>query len=417
VFPFIDIIIMTIKVMISIFINPLFWVVLFLVYSQYKKSCVLEERMMGRQKYSVWERLGSSVIVGMAGGLVGSIVMVVVGVTLDNTGILYVWIIAILLMLVNPRYMCFSYAGGIISLSSLIFGFPKVDVPSLMAIVAILHLVESVLIYFNGHKHSVPIYMQDKRYGVVGGFSLMRFWPIPIIIMTVMSGQALTGDTVSMPDWWPLLKSVEMLEAADLENLTYIILPVVAALGYSDIAITQTPEQKSCKSALALSGYSIALLVLSVISSYHRPLQWAAAIFGPAFHELLIINGRRTQKKNKPLYTPSDRGVRVLDVLPDSVSEKMGVKRGDIIYSINGKNILEEENITEIFTYFPTYIWVDAVSLNGRHHTYDFRQYPSGVGSLGVMVVPRGGNVSFTATELGSPLIRFIKRWRNKKGR
>lgn len=414
-FPFVDILIMTVKAIISVCINPLFWVVLFLVYSQYKKSCVLEKRMMGRQKYSVRDRLASSLLVGLAGGFIGSMIMVVIGVTLDNAGILYVWVIAILLMLVNPRYMCFSYAGGIVSFSSLIFGFPKVDVPSLMAIVAILHLVESVLIYFNGHKHSVPIYMQDKRYGVVGGFTLMRFWPIPIIIMTVMSGQVMPGNTVSMPDWWPLIKSIGMMEAGDLENLTYIILPVVAALGYSDIAITQTPEQKSYKSALALSYYSIVLLVISVLSSYCRPLQWVAAFFGPVFHELLIITSKRTQKKEKPLYTPVDRGVRILDVLPDSASEKMGIQRGDIIDRINGKNILDEENIAEILAYFPTYIWVDVISLDGKHHTYDYREYPSGVGSLGVMVVPREGNVSFITTELVSPVKRLIRKWKNNK--
>ncbi len=118
----------------------------------------------------------------------GSIVMVAVGVTLDNTGILYVWMIAIVLMLINPRYMCFSYAGGLLALASLAFGFPRIDVPALMAIVAILHLVESVLIFLNGCKHSIPVFMEDKTHGVVGAFNLVRFWPI-LIIMTAIMGK------------------------------------------------------------------------------------------------------------------------------------------------------------------------------------------------------------------------------------
>jgi hypothetical protein len=180
--PYVDLIIMILQSIITVFINPLFWVVLMLVYNQYKKNCMLEERMLGRKRYSVWERMAGSITTGLAGGLVGSVVMVVVGVTLDNTGILYVWVIAVVLMLINPRYMCFSYAGGLLALASLILGVPRINVPALMAIVAILHLVESVLIFLNGYKHSIPVFWEDKTHGVVGAFNLVRFWPIPIII-------------------------------------------------------------------------------------------------------------------------------------------------------------------------------------------------------------------------------------------
>lgn len=416
-FPVIDIILMTVQAIITVFINPLFWIVLMLVYSQYKRSSLLEEKMLGNQKYSVLDRLSSSIVMGLAGGFVGSLVMVLVGVTLDNAGIIYVWAIAILLMFFNPRYMCFSYAGGIVSLSSLLFGFPEVDVPSLMAIVAILHLVESVLIYFNGHKHSIPVFMKDDRYGIVGGFSLVRFWPIPIIIMTIVSGQMVQGDVVAMPDWWPLLKPSHIVNFGDIENLTYVMLPVVAALGYSDVAITQTPEQKSCQSALRLSAYSIILLIISVLSSHYRPLQWAAALFGPVFHELLIITSRKQEKRDKPVFLPVDRGIRVLDVLPDSVAERMGINRGDIIYRINGQEILDEGSLAEILNYFPTYIWVNVLTLKGEHRTYEYSRYPVGIGSLGILVVPKDEFVQITATEMVSPFKRLIKRLKLKSGK
>ena len=48
--------------------------------------------------------------------------------TLDNTGILYVWMIAIVLMLINPRYMCFPYAGGLLAWQAGL-RFPRIDVP------------------------------------------------------------------------------------------------------------------------------------------------------------------------------------------------------------------------------------------------------------------------------------------------
>lgn len=409
-FPVVDLTIMVIKSIISVFINPLFWVVLLLVYSQYRKSSRLEEKMLGKPKYTVREKVASSTLAGLLGGIIGSAVMVIIGVTLDNTGIIYVWIIAILLMMINPRYMCFSYGGGIVSLASLIFGYPRIDVAALMSIVAILHLVESVLIYFNGSKHSIPVFMEDERYGVVGGYNLVRFWPIPIIIMTAVTGQIIPGETIPMPDWWPMLKAMGLEGKPD--DVIYLMLPVVAALGYSDIAITETPERKSRDSAVKLLGYSVILLIISVLSSYQRPLQWVAAVAGPLMHELLIITSRRAQKQGKPLYLAADNGVRILDVLPGGPAEKMGIKRGDILRSINGKDVANEADIGDILNYYPTYMWVDAVTVMGEPATYDIKQYPDGIGKLGVLVVPRDGDVPVAAVEVLSPLKRLLRRFR-----
>ncbi len=411
--PFVDLIMMVLKSITTVFINPLFWVVLVLVYNQYKKSSILEERMLGKQRYSVWERMSGSIITGMAGGLVGSVVMVVVGVTLDNTGILYVWIIAIILMLINPRYMCFSYAGGVVALSSLVFGFPKIDVPALMAIVAILHLVESVLIFLNGYKQSIPVFMEDKIHGVVGAFNLVRFWPIPIIIMTVVTGEITPAGSVPMPDWWPLLKPMGV--TGDMQDIMFLMLPVVAALGYSDIAITDTPVIKSRRSAVNLFAYSVVLLVISVLSSHHWPLQWLAAIFGPAFHELLIITGRRRQKTGTPIYTVPDSGVRVLDMFAGGAADRMGISSGDIITGINGRKVEREEDLAAVLDDYPTFIWVDSVNLEGETRTFEFSRYSTGVNRLDLIVVPSDGNVVATAVEMSSPLKRMLGKFRSKR--
>lgn len=411
--PFFDLIMMVLQSLATVFINPLFLVVLFLVYGQYKKSSALEERMLGRERYSVWQRMSGSIIAGLVGGVVGSVIMVMVGVTLDNTGIIYVWIIAILLMLINPRYMCFSYAGGLVSLSSLMFGFPEIDVPSLMAIVAILHLVESVLIFMNGCKHSIPVFMEDKDHGVVGAFNLMRFWPIPIIIMTVVVGQVATDGSVPMPDWWPLLKPMGV--TSDMEDLMFLMLPVVAALGYSDIAIADTPVKKSRSSAVNLFAYSMVLLVLSVLSSHHWPLQWLAAIFGPAFHELLIITGRRRQKTGIPIYTVPDRGIRVLDVFEGGAADEMGLSAGDIITGINGRAVDSEGDLSLVLEQYPPFIWVDYITLEGEARTSEFSQYSAGIRKLDIIVVPSEGGTVATATEVSGLLKRTFDKYINNK--
>ena len=169
--------------------------------------------MFGASKLNPKDKLIHSVFSGILGGLIGSFVVMLIGVSITETGLIYVWPVAIILAILHPHLMCFSYAGGLISLFSLIFGFPKIDVAGLMALVAVLHLVESVLIYFFGNANASPVFIKDERYGVIGGFSLQEFWPVPIILLTVIIGEIPVKSVVQMPDWWPLIRpSKELLK-------------------------------------------------------------------------------------------------------------------------------------------------------------------------------------------------------------
>ncbi len=67
----------------------------------------------------------------------------------------------------------------------------------------------------------------------------------------------------------------------DMEDVMFLMLPVVAALGYSDIAITDTPARKSRHSAVNLLVQHCSSRFGRCV--YHKPLQWLAAIFGPLF--------------------------------------------------------------------------------------------------------------------------------------
>ena len=91
-----------------------------------------------------------AVLAGMLGGLLGSLLMITVGITVDTRILGPLLAVALLLMLIRPRFICFSYAGGLLSLSYLVFGWPVVDVPQLMGLVAVLHWIEAILIALTG---------------------------------------------------------------------------------------------------------------------------------------------------------------------------------------------------------------------------------------------------------------------------
>ncbi|KUK54397.1 MAG: PDZ/DHR/GLGF domain protein [Desulfotomaculum sp. 46_296] len=320
----------------NVFTEWVFWLVVGLVALQYRHMAAARDSLFGVVTKRVWPDILTAMAYGIIGGLVGSMLIVTVGLSLNGSSLLYLWPIAVLLMLINPRFLCFAYAGGILTLANLIFGFPSLNIAQVLALVAVLHMVESVLILVSGHLGAVPAYFRTPDGRLVGGFNLQKIWPIPIAVLSI-AGNPISFD--SMPGWWPLLKTSF---SGGPGYLAYGLIPVVACLGYGDLAISHNPNQKSRLSALYLGIYSVILLFLSFLSQDMRTAAFIAALFSPLGHELVIFLGKELELKGKPLYVPTDQGLRVLDVLVDTPVWRAGVRSGDVILTINGREVSSE---------------------------------------------------------------------------
>lgn len=267
-------------------------------------------------------------LAGILGGFLGSILLILFGIDIAGLGLVYLFVTALILMMVHPRFLCFAYAGGLLSILSLLTGFPRIQVAHVMGLVAILHMVEALLILFTGYLDPIPVYLRSGQ-RLVGGFNLQKFWPIPLV--AVMS----TG-MVSVPmgadNWWPLLKYNPGLS----DGIAFGLVPVLAILGYGEITTTAHPVHRSRSSALYLSLFSVTLLGLAVLGSHYPSLLFLAALFGPLGHEMVIANGWRSERLLPPIYTPPPQGVMVLDVVHKSPAEQAGLRSRDIIIELNG---------------------------------------------------------------------------------
>ena len=106
---------MTLASMGSLLFNPLFWMVTGITAFMYNKSAKLEYTMLGYNT-PLWEKVAYSLLAGLLGGILGSSISVFLGITIEqymgqggvlNSGLLYIWVIALLLSLLNPRYYVF----------------------------------------------------------------------------------------------------------------------------------------------------------------------------------------------------------------------------------------------------------------------------------------------------------------------
>jgi hypothetical protein len=346
--------------LISLF-TPIFWVVLFLILMQYRRVAAMEVKLYGRPLNKIGRQMLISIGLGLPGGLLASVILLFLGLSLEQIGLYFIWPVALLLLLINPRYLCFSYAGGIVAVvvlalrhlilplapglaaNSIIESLLRIHIPALLVLIGLLHLVEAVLIYLGGHLGSSPLYLKQENGSVVGAFSLQRFWPLPLValMVAVVAQSEIAG--VSMPQWWPILKST--LQPGEGQSLQYMLIPVAAGLGYADLALTSTPREKSAFSAKWLALYSVVLLVVAIAAEFRPLLVIPGVLFAPLGHELLILYSNKREKKAAPRYGQAAEGVPLMLVLPDSAAAAAGLASGDLICRVNGKSV---NNSTEL---------------------------------------------------------------------
>lgn len=402
--------------------NQMFWVLLVVIIFLYKKTSNIEFAML-KSRLPLVDKISGSLFYGLIGGLFGSFLVILLGITIEHympgnqgvlsSGITYIWLIAILLAMVNVRYLCFSYAGGLVALVSLIFGFPNVYVPGMMALVGLLHLIESFLIWIDGYSFSTPIFVKKDSGKIVGGYIMNRMWPIPLVLLLLaypVIGGISQISANFMPAWWPMLK----------QNQAFAYLPflVPVVLGYGDIAITQVPEQRCKKSAYRLAIYSLVLIVLSIAAAKFQMFAYAAALFAPLAHEALILIGKKEEEEGKPLFDAYEDGICVLYTREGSPAKQMKLEPGDRILSINNQAVHSESQLVEYLETYPTFIWLEVKKPDGKIKTLEHKNYREGIRNLGIVIVPRNAGIYFEINDgasLGANLYNKLFKKKIKK--
>lgn len=397
--------------------------VLWLVWAQYRRTAAVEAHLFGAPKNAPLRLLGDSLVHGVLAGATVSLIGLWAGVVViqPEAGApvwLLLWPVALALGLLHPRFLCFSYATTLIGVSSLLFDWPRVDIPSLAALVGLLHLAEALLIWTGGAGAATPVTLRNRAGEVVGAFQLQRFWPVPLVlpIGVLMSNLPPDASPLHLPSWWPLIQPDPTLAPASA-TLALDLVPVVVAMGYSDLAVTALPPARARRSAGWLALYSLVLLGLAALASRSRILLWAAALFSGLGHEYLAVAMARRELRGSPAFTRPWRGVGVLDVLPGSPAAAAGLRTGDVILQVSGRPVSSRADLEQAITESPAWFWLSF----RQGHEVETRRIPrppTGLEGLGVILIPEAGDQPLV-TPLPGRLARLAgaagRWWRGRR--
>jgi hypothetical protein len=363
-----------------------------IVFTQYRRIALMEAELFGVPKRSPLMQTQASLLAGMVGGLAASLLLSTAGVGMvevpgATSALLYLWPVSIVLGAINPRLICFAYSATIVSLSHLLFGWPQIDIPSVLGIVAVLHMVEAMLIWASGAQCPTPLSIAGRGDEPVPGFLLQRFWPVPLVI-PLFSWES--ASAVNMPGWWPLLKpdSASMLGSV---HLGWEFLPLVVVLGYSDLAISDPPDSRVRQSSSLMLLYSGILLFLAITGSYFRPLLWLGVLFSGLGHEAMVVLAGRLQMTGEPYLQRPERGLGILDVLPGSPAARAGLRSGMVIVTVDDYEVHTRADLHEALLSAPAI--VSIMYRKGRQLEHCKLPRPAeGLYGFGIIPMPEPGD-------------------------
>lgn len=327
-------------------------------YLKNKRITIMQKMTIGESINSPLELTLSQISLGIIGGVIVSLMMSSLGIIFnENSGIEIMFMISILLLFVKKRFICFSYSGAVLGAISILAGilanitntesYININILTLMTFVGLMHVVEGVLVIFDGSRGAIPVF-SNKENKIVGGFAYNRYWALPVAIFIAFSGNisSVATSAIETPNWWPIINRAETLLILGTAIIGAI--PLYGVIGYNSVSFTKEKIKKPIYSGIGILIYGILLTIIAQVAQFGIIGQIITIVFAPLGHEIMIKIQKKIEDSGKYIYVTDDEGVSVLEVSPTSPAYEAGVRRGDKIVEINNIKTVSEVEIFKI---------------------------------------------------------------------
>lgn len=426
-----DLVLYTLRSVAYVMVEPSLVLVLILLgimfYSKNRKLAVMQKMIIGESINSPLELTLSQIVLGIIAGVIVSLIFSFLGIAFpENSGIEFLFMLSIILMMIKPRWVCFSYSGAILGLLSLIFTYGnintsdgteilRINIMILMTFVGVLHIAEGILVMFDGNRGAIPVF-SSKKGKIIGGYALRRNWLIPVAIFIAYRASSIgdmASEAISTPGWWPLLNDGSLLALIGTSILS--MFPFFGVLGYSAITFTRKKKQKAISSGIYILGYGIILTLVAQLARIGLVGEVIVLLFAPLAHEAMLYIQKKIEEKREPLYISEEDGISVLEVIPGSIAFKSGIQPGDKISHVNDKLLESEVELYNLMKENPFNFKLKVKTLAGEFKDLIIKR--EGNSRLGVVLVPKviqqDKVVAFNNTNF-SEVLQKIKENRSK---
>lgn len=391
-------------------------------YIKNKRVSLMQKMTIGEIINSPLELTLSQISLGVIAGAIVSILLSSFGVIFtENSGIEVMFMISVLLLFIKKRYMGFAYSGailGAISIFSNILAeltktesYINVNILALITFVGIIHVVEGILIMFDGGRGAIPVFT-NKDNKIIGGFAYNRYWALPVALFIAITSNISSVSTseVATPDWWPIINrsgALLLLSSAIIASI-----PLYGVVGYNSVSFTKEKNKKPIYSGIGILIYGVLLTLIAQLSNFGIVGQIIGVIFAPLGYELMLKIQNKFEDSGKYLYVTDDNGVAVLEVAPNSPAFESGVRRGDKILEVNKNKVISEveilKEVRENFSEIPFKI----KKISGE--IVDLNIKPKNK-RIGMLLVPKMVKVDSTLSVDNDDFKKILEEMRRKR--
>jgi hypothetical protein len=325
---------------------------------------------------------------GLLAGLVLSIIIFAVGITVPLAAILliafftFLWSLTTNVRLMGPVYTVGAAFLAILfivqgNLSLPIFKniFHSMDervYPSLAVLMGLLIVAEGYLILKNGSYGTSPKLIKSKRGRRVGVHEVKRLWLLPVLLLV-------PGNVVHLPfSWWPVFH-------IGAEN--YYLFFVPFAVGFQQKIQGMLPKQavQSFGKRILILG---AIILAGSIAGYWYPLVSIIVVVLAIFGHEGFAYLQKLREDGMPFYfSRKNNGLMILGIIPDSPASKMELKVGELITKVNGRLVSDEKDFYEALQINRAHCRLEVFDTNGEVRFEQRALYEGDHYELGILFV------------------------------
>ena len=324
-------------------------------YFKNKRISMIQRMTVGEYLDTPLELTLSQIVIGIIAGAFTSVILTLLGITFNaNSAIGFIFFASIIMMFLKQKNMCFSYSGTILAVIGLLIDIISkitgktslldINILSLLTLVGVLHITEGILVMMDGSRGAIPVFT-NKDDKIIGGFSLNRYWVIPVAILFILGNEEGASPLISvtMPQWWPIIKDTKLLSL--LSVLTLSSMPFYGVIGYNAVTFTRKKKVKALLSGIYTLIYGISLVAVAQLSNIGFIGEVIAVIYMPMAHKIMMKVQSFMEKNRRYLYVSDEEGISILEVAPSSIAFQLGIRRGDKILAVNGQDVLSEIDV------------------------------------------------------------------------
>ncbi|CAG7656097.1 PDZ domain-containing protein [Paenibacillus allorhizosphaerae] len=378
--------------LLQLLLHPFYYVGILFIVLQYRRQIALERKLFSTRLHSLLSETWRTVLWGLIGGVFASVVMAAVGATLEPNAILVLWLISMVLLLIKVRFLCWAYAVGAIgilqavtlglaplgnhaALSWIADALRHISMPALLALVAVLHLVEAIYVRRQGTRFGTPMFYESKRGKIVGGYHLQGFWPVTLFLLVPLQG---AGNALP---WTPLL-------GGDLWQSGWTIIGFPVMIGFAEMTMSRLPRDKVRISSNLLLLYAVALLAMAWLAALWPIFIVPACVLCILLHEAIIWYSRWDETARIPFFVHGSKGLKILGILPGSAAEELGLLVGETVHKVNGVPVRSKQELHQAMQSNSAFCKLEIINLAGESKFVKRAMFSGEHHQLGIILAP-----------------------------